>query len=553
MKRNLIVLATLISIFSLFLIMSLFEYNDTIAESRIQIEGDQKVLSEKISRILNYSLGVSQGIISYIRSYPELTQSDFSAYVEKVINDDHNVISHYVAIKDTTIAFSYPLSGNESGIGIDLATIEDQSEQVLYVKEERKSLLVGPVDLVEGGRRLINRLPIVINPDDPSTYWGQLSVIIRYESLLLDAGIDDLVDGYYIEIRQVNQLDDQGHIVLESLKDLTDDAVFTTFEVPNGYWKIGMESKDKFQGSFAYYSILLVGFVASLGAAYAVRYILMMNENLNNIVELRTERIQSVNKKLYQSLDQLRATQKQLVEKEKQAALGGLVSGVAHEINTPIGVSITTLTFIQDKISEIQEELNSNALKKSTLTHNLSKTNEAISLISENLNRTSKLIENFKMISSDLITDTVNEINLKEYINYIVTNIVPKYNTQYDFVVDIPESLLINTFPGALFQVFSNLIVNSIEHGFKDGGQIKISGKSQEGFLEMDYYDNGKGIDEIIKEEVFLPFYTTKRSQGNTGLGLHIVYNMITQKLGGSIEIINDTDQGVHFKIIITS
>lgn len=552
-RGRLLVVSVFTLIFALFVVIAFFENQSTIESQMESVRDEEKILVQKISTILNYTLGNANGVVSFIKTYPDLNQEEFGHYVSSVINPNSHVISHYVAIKGTTIAFSYPLEGNESGIGIDLLTIEDQKEEILKVKNENVKMLVGPVELVEGGKRLIYRLPVFLN-DANQTYWGQVSVIIRYEDLLSEAEINEFANLYNIVIKQIN-LDGSSRMIFENINAFTEHAIESIVEVPNGQWIITMEAKELLSiRNNLFYVILLSGFIFSLVVSATIRYIMLVNENLNKIVESRTEHIQNVNEKLTHSLEQLKSTQNQLIEKEKHAALGALVAGVAHEIKTPLGVCVTANSLVKKVAHELVDKLDENQLKKSELVEGLNRFKDSSLVIESNLTRTNNLINSFKQLSVDQQFEENRVINVEKYFEYIIHSVQPAYKSgQHTIDLQVESVIMVETLPGALAQILTNLLLNSLTHGFDQlkKGQVIIKVHLLKKELIINYYDNGNGIDSAIVDKIFDPFFTTKRSLGNTGLGMHIIYNLITQKFDGNIELVDNVEKGVHFKLTI--
>ena len=262
--------------------------------------------------------------------------------------------------------------------------------------------------------------------------------------------------------------------------------------------------------------------------------------------------LEEKNKQLSTINLELTETQGQLVEAEKMAALGGLVAGVAHEINTPIGVGVTSATHLLDSVGAFKSQYESGELKRSQLENLLEDLLESGEILNRNLLRASELIRSFKQVSTDQTIEEKREFNLAEYIGEICQNLHHKLKQKHHTVeVNIEETIMLNSYPGALAQVFTNLIVNSIIHGFgeHENGLITIhSEKTEDGGLKVTYRDFGKGIPKQEREKIFDPFFTTNRAQGGTGLGLHICYNLVTQKLGGKIRCL-DSEDGASFEI----
>ena len=247
----------------------------------------------------------------------------------------------------------------------------------------------------------------------------------------------------------------------------------------------------------------------------------------------------------------LNDTQGQLVESEKMAALGGLVAGVAHEINTPLGVSVTAATHLSESISTFIKQYKSGSLKRTELESMLDDAEEATTIINRNLERASTLVGNFKQIAADQTVEDIREFSLNHYFEEISQSLSPQLKKKHHQIdIQCSDELTLYSYPGAIAQVFTNLVMNSVIHGFEDisGGQISIIVKQEGENIFIRYQDNGSGINEEQRSKVFDPFYTTKRSEGGTGLGMHICYNLVTQKLRGSISCLAN-DGGALFEL----
>ncbi|TQV85777.1 YfiR/HmsC family protein [Aliikangiella coralliicola] len=262
--------------------------------------------------------------------------------------------------------------------------------------------------------------------------------------------------------------------------------------------------------------------------------------------------LESKNNELKEINFKLTHTQDQLVESEKMAALGGLVAGVAHEINTPIGVGVTSSSHLLDLLKNFSRMYEKGQIKRSDLESLLADLTESGDILHRNLLRASGLIRSFKQVSADQTNEEIRTFNLNEYLGEICQNLRHKLKQKkHEVIIDCPKHLSITSYPGALSQVITNLIVNSVIHGFGDktNGQIDIQATLVEDQLIVNYRDNGKGIPEGTREKVFDPFFTTNRSEGGTGLGLHISFNL-TQKLGGRIKCL-PASEGAYFQITL--
>jgi len=257
-------------------------------------------------------------------------------------------------------------------------------------------------------------------------------------------------------------------------------------------------------------------------------------------------------KQLDLSLKQLKKTQKQLVEAEKMASLAGLVAGVAHEINTPIGVSVTASSHLHDELSAIQGKHATDSLQAQVLDEFIDDASAATSIILSNLKRAAALIKSFKQVAVDQSSDEVRMLNLHDYLHEIVLNLHPALKkTKHVVNIDVDRAFQLKTMPGAISQIITNLVINSLEHAYnkEDAGVITISAALIRGRVELIYQDDGKGIEAKHLGKIFEPFFTTKRGSGGSGLGLHIAYNLVTSTLKGSIQCVSSIGHGARFVI----
>ena len=308
---------------------------------------------------------------------------------------------------------------------------------------------------------------------------------------------------------------------------------------------VGVANKTE---DYTYYdayqlTLLMQGLVTILQKKRADEHILKINTDL----EQKT-------KELKASLQVIQQTQNQLVESEKMASLGELVAGVAHEINTPIGLAVTESSFMEYKTSELAKKYRTSSMKRSDLEKYIKTVTEASMGILKNLNRAANLIQNFKQVAVDQSSEQKRQINVYQYLNEILVSLRPKYKrTSHNITVNCPDDIDIVTYPGAFYQVISNLIMNSLIHGFEniDNGEMIFNISLKEPKVLIDYSDNGKGIDSDHISRIFDPFFTTKRGKGGTGLGLHIVYNLVVQNLKGKITCSSELDKGCNFLITL--
>jgi len=285
----------------------------------------------------------------------------------------------------------------------------------------------------------------------------------------------------------------------------------------------------------------------------AEQEILKLNHELEDKVSQRTEALKESNQELLSTLEKLHQFQGQLVESEKMASLGDMVAGVAHEVNTPIGLGVTASTLLSDRLDEIKTAFEDKTLKSSQLKRFLSEGQENVAIIYRNLSRAADLISSFKKVAVDQSNEEDRTFIVDNLIDEVLLTLAPQLkNKAINIDIECPSALKVISKPGPINQILINLIVNSIIHGFEQSneGNISIDVMLLSGQLHLNYKDNGKGVEESLRSKIFDPFITTKRGEGGSGLGLHLVYNLVTQALGGNIHFTSEVGKGVNFEII---
>jgi signal transduction histidine kinase/ligand-binding sensor domain-containing protein len=278
----------------------------------------------------------------------------------------------------------------------------------------------------------------------------------------------------------------------------------------------------------------------------------LLNEQLETRVERRTEALQSANIELRRTLERLTIAQRQLLEAEKLASLGGMVAGIAHEINTPLGIGVTASSHLYEEARRMSRLIDSDQLRRSDLEQFQRTACESSDLILRNLQRADRLVKSFKQVAVDQSSEDRRVIDLGSSLNEILTTLGPTLKkTPHRIELHCPPGLIVETAPGALYQIITNLVMNSTLHGLDQatGGCIRIEASRQEGDIAIDYADDGRGMEEAVRARVFEPFFTTRRGQGGSGLGMHIVYSLVTQVLHGSIVCESEPGQGARFHI----
>ena len=275
-----------------------------------------------------------------------------------------------------------------------------------------------------------------------------------------------------------------------------------------------------------------------------------LNVRLEERVARRTEQLSQANEELEATVNNLKTTQQQLVQSEKLAALGNLVAGVAHELNTPIGNGLMSISTLHDRLNKFQKAA-ATGLKRSTLDQFIENVRTGSEIALRNLQRAAELITSFKQVAIDQTSSQRRRFSLREILDEILLSLHPTLKrTPYLIEVHVDAAIVLDSFPGPLGQVFVNLINNAILHGFddRDHGRILIEAKPMgHAEVEICFSDNGKGIPPEQITRVFDPFFTTRMGLGGSGLGLHLAYNIITANLGGTIEVSSQSGQGTCF------
>ncbi len=255
-----------------------------------------------------------------------------------------------------------------------------------------------------------------------------------------------------------------------------------------------------------------------------------------------------------QQKEELERRQQELVRAEKLASLGQLVSGVAHELNTPLGIILTSASALMDDTDHLSSLIKDAKARKSDVVAYMESAQEVATLLIRHSETAADLIQSFKSVAVDRHADELRELSLYDYIQDIVSSLAPALKgSDLKIEITIDDQLRLTTYPGALSQIITNLILNAQIHAFlqcEGEKRIEIVAHALDGRVIICVQDNGKGISDQNKEQVFDPFFTTARDQGGSGLGLHIVHNLVTARLEGSLDLRdNPSGQGCCFQI----
>lgn len=388
---------------------------------------------------------------------------------------------------------------------------------------------------------------------------------------LLIENIDDMIysltpEGQFIAINQKFEKElgiDRRQIIGNGLE------VIFPEEEQLQFWKAQIakvvDTQSRYAFPFAYVrqngkrSIYNINLIPMFNIQGQVSMILGSNADITELVEAQEE-IQALHVKEKETLEQmvnerteeLHQAMDELIEKEKMASLGSLVSGIAHEINTPLGVSVSAASYLAAIHEQTSGSMSQGTLTKSQLGEFFRNLEETSTILNTNLYRASELVKSFKEISINQITEDLTCFNFKDYLDMILLSLKHEYkNSGHTFEINCASELIVNSYPGVFAQIFTNLIMNALIHGLKskEHGVIHIEVIREEHYMNIHFFDDGIGIEPEFLSRIFEPFFTTNRGKGGSGLGLNVVYNLVTGKLNGKISCQSKLGEGTHFYI----
>jgi len=280
-----------------------------------------------------------------------------------------------------------------------------------------------------------------------------------------------------------------------------------------------------------------------------------VNQQLESRVRSRTVKLEQANTELASAMESLTRTKGELARSEKMAALGSLVAGIAHELNTPIGNSVTVASTLQDLTRDMIKSMESGGVKRTAIAEYFDTVDKGSEILARNLSSASELITTFKQVAADQASSQRRRFDLKETLEGVLSTLLPMYKkSRYVLMSDVPEGIAMESYPGPLGQVVTNFVTNALAHAFHERGtgvmtlSVRALGATE---VEIAFRDDGIGIPEEHQPRVFDPFFTTKLGQGGSGLGLNIVYNIVTGLLGGTIRLESQVGSGTVFTIVL--
>jgi signal transduction histidine kinase len=248
----------------------------------------------------------------------------------------------------------------------------------------------------------------------------------------------------------------------------------------------------------------------------------------------------------------LQEAQSELVRQEKLASLGRLVAGVAHEINTPLGICVTATSHLVQELKLTREELAAGQMTEDSLQQFFDIVDQSLRIMTTNTQRAAALVRSFKQVAVDQSSDDIRSFNLKTYLGEVLLSLQPKFKGRPVKVdIDCADDIVLDSFPGAVSQIVTNMLMNSLVHGYREeqAGQIVIKAALEQQMVVLDYSDDGAGMDADTLAKLFDPFFTTKRGSGGSGLGAHILFNLVTGPLGGTVRVESEPGQGLRYHL----
>lgn len=393
------------------------------------------------------------------------------------------------------------------------------------------------------------KIPYFIDEKDEDNFKGRkLPIGKGVSAYVLRTRMPQLLD-----IRQVNKL-----IAESEIDEVLGSADFTSWmgaPMISANFLHGLIVIQSYDEDILYTEedLMLLHFVAQ-HVASAIDTVVNTQQRKDSQLKMAKQHrlLEQKNQDLNHVIEQLKATQEELIQKEKMASLGGLVAGIAHEINTPLGICVTGVSHLQEEYKIIKQSVDNATLTEVKLMNFFEDIEEVLTILATNTQRGASLVNSFKQVAVDQSSDEIRNINVHQYIDEITLSLRPKLKrTNITIDVECDSKLFINVNAGAISQIFSNLILNSVNHGFdeNDKGKVLIEVYEKNTSIIIRYRDDGIGIDNEALKLLFEPFYTTKRGEGGSGLGTHLVYNLVTGSLKGKITVKSQVGKGLAYLI----
>jgi signal transduction histidine kinase len=536
--------------------------------------------------------------IQFVRAVPDGTLASFAADVRGESGAGKNGMPPFAvhpAVRHDEhfiIEFNEPMKGNESAFGLDLASLPSQRAAVEAARDSGEIVATGRTLLVQDATRhpgFVARAPIYRQnmPLDSvaqrrAAFIGVVAIVFRVDDLMQEVIEPSLLQHMALQIIDTGDVNpaqpwpaNPENTLFDSREPgarmLSKRVALGDINVAQRHWLVQYSALAGSRYSRDMAPVILIAaaglVISSLIAALLVasrrsrtlagQLRATLDEQRASLAELEQQKahVELAHGDLSSVLVTLKQAQANLITSEKLASLGALVAGIAHELNTPIGNSLLTATALADMVSEFEKKYEGGGIKRSALEAHMADTRLACGILASSLSRAADLITSFKQVSVDQTSDQRRRFEL----GAVVRDTVATYAAQLRrancvIEVDVPPLLVLDSYPGGLGQVLSNLINNALLHAFEPGGAARIVVSAREieqGQVVLNFSDNGIGMTQKTLHQVFDPFFTTKMGRGGSGLGMNIVYNVVTGMLGGSIGIASTPGNGTSVTVML--
>jgi len=531
-------------------------------EQRATITARVADIRARLETELDSTLFLTSGMVAYASEIGgELDETRADALLSAIYRSGRNIRNIAIA-PDNRVRWVYPRAGNERAVGLYYPDSPRQWPTIREAMQTRRTVVAGPVPLVQGGFGVVARAPVFL-PD--GEYWGLLSMVVDWEALIRSARLDEPIAGLRFAIRGRDGKGESGEVFYGDPGIFARDPVKQRIELPGGQWVIGAEAMPGEDVAPRHLNAKRVGYYLLALAMAALMYAVLreaqtrlqhnqelakLNASLEDRVAVRTAELTQANAQLTEALGTLRRAQDSLVQSEKLAALGGMVAGVAHELNTPIGNSLLASSSLHDRIRGLRQP--QEPLRRSQWERALDEMEEACTIVQRSLTRAADLVSSFKQVAANRSNDQRRRFRLDTTVRELGLTLRPSLRrAQLELGLAIDSDVEMDSYPGPLDQVLINLIQNAIVHAYPDGGPgvVQISAHREDEQVVIVCTDLGVGISADHLPRVFDPFFTTRLGRGGTGLGLNIVHNIVTGVLGGRIEVDSQPGRGTRFTV----
>jgi signal transduction histidine kinase len=478
---------------------------------------------------------------------------------------------HYI------IEYTEPLKGNENAFGLDLSALPPHLKALELGRDSGDIVATERITLVQdasGEPGFVARAPVYRNgallettAQRREALVGFVAIVFRVNALLREVLDPALLEHLHIRIEDggfqqgkpppagIDALlyDSDGKVETHQERSATLPGLTarTVLPVAQRNWIVTFEGRAGARYGRSQLPVLLIG-VAGVIISALIAALMVVNRRESDArhglefslkeLELQKQHAEHARNDLSRVVVTLKQAQTNLQTSEKMASLGALVAGVAHELNTPIGNSLLTATALADMVRDFERRLqDAGGLKRSALDAHLADARKACDIMAHSLTRAADLITSFKQVAVDQASGQRRRFRLDEVLHdTLATYAAQLRRASCSVTVDVPADMMFDSYPGSLSQVLSNLIGNALLHGFdgRDSGVLAISARREGSDLVMlQLKDNGIGMTEVVLHKIFDPFFTTKMGQGGSGLGMNIVYNIVTGVLKGTIRV----------------